>query len=80
VKIVQEELDTETELVVYHTMNGTSSRFLSGDTLRFVKEITSDEPSIDLLLKKMDWEIFADFRKTLDLQGIADSLRAVFAP
>ena len=75
---MQEELDTETELVVYHTMNGNSPKFLSGDTLRFMKEITFDEPGIDILLRKMDWEIFADFRKTLDLQGIADSLPAVF--
>ena len=41
---------------------------VSGDTVQFMKKVIHDKPNVDILLKKMDQEIFADFRENLDLK------------
>ena len=74
------EPDTDTELVVCHTMADADFReTLFKDAIQFIKGISRDKPDIDLLLKKMDEEILADFRKTLDSQVITDPLAIIFS-
>ncbi|KYK38315.1 MAG: hypothetical protein HXS46_03360 [Theionarchaea archaeon] len=67
-----EEPDTDTEQVVYCMVKG-FHKTLFEDTLRFVREIIPNQHNVDLLLNKMDREIFADFRKSLDSSLMKDS-------
>lgn len=72
-KIVLEEPDTNTAQVVCHDVVDANFRDpLFGDTAQFMKEITHEKPDIDLLLKSMDHEIFADFKKNLDSGPMED--------
>jgi hypothetical protein len=45
---------------------------VSSDTVQFMKKVIHDKPNVDILLKKMDQEIFADFRENLDLKFTTD--------
>jgi len=70
---VLEEPDTNTAQVVCHaTVDKDFREPLFGDTVQFMKEITREKPDIDLLLKSMDHEIFADFKKNLDSGPLED--------
>lgn len=72
-----EEPDTDTEHVVCQAMpDGDFHDTLFGDCVRFTEGISRDEPDVDLLLRKMDREIFADFRKNFD-SGLPKDLLAV---
>ena len=47
---------------------------VSGDTVQFMKKVIHDKPNVDILLKKMDQEIFAYFKENLDTDLLSDPL------
>ena len=47
---------------------------VSGDTVQFMKKVIRDKPNVDILLKKMDQEIFAYFKENLDTDLLSDPL------
>ena len=74
-----EEPDTDTEHVVCQAMpDGDLHDTLFGDSVKFIEGISRDEPDVDLLLKKMDREIFADFKKNCDSGLLKDLLVVTF--
>jgi hypothetical protein len=79
VKIVLENPDTDTEVLTYHIiLDADSRKILLGDTIRFLKEVDLDELDIDLLLKRMDREIFEDFRRNFDFSLMNDPSAIIF--
>ncbi|MBU7017079.1 MAG: hypothetical protein HXS44_06185 [Theionarchaea archaeon] len=75
-----EDPDTETEVVTYHViLDADSRKILLGDTIRFLKEVSLDELDIDLLLKRMDREIFEDFRRSFDFSLVNDPSAIIFS-
>lgn len=75
-----ENPDTDTEVLTYHIIkDADSQKILLGDTIRFLKEVTLDEFGIDLLLKRMDREIFEDFRRNFDFSVVNDPSAIVFS-
>ena len=75
-----ENPDTDTEVVTYHIIKDADSRkILLGDTIRFLKEVNLDELDIDLLLERMDREIFDDFRRNFDFSLVNDPSTIIFS-
>ena len=75
-----EDPDTDTEVVAYHVIVDADSRkILLGDTIRFLKEVNLDELDIDLLSKRMDQEIFEDFRRNFDTSLVNDPSAIIFS-
>lgn len=67
-----EEPDTDTEQAVRTMADADFKETLFGDTIRFMKEVALEKPDTDALLKKMDRDIFADFRKNFDSPSFED--------
>jgi len=60
------EEQTDTEQAICHTTgDGNLHEILFGSTMKFINGINHDRPDVDLLLKRMDHEIFEDFRENL---------------
>ena len=72
------EEQTDTEQVICHaTGDGNLHEILFGSSMKFINRINHDRPDVDLLLKRMDHEIFEDFRENLGSNLMEDLSIAV---
>lgn len=73
------EPESKTELVACYVMVDTDfQEILSGDTIRFLRMVSLDRPDIKLLLKRMNREIFSDFREYFDFNVVEDPSTIIF--
>jgi hypothetical protein len=78
VKIVLERMEPVEWVLCRSFVERDYQRSMFGDGMGCRKENGPNSAAVDLLLESMDWEIFADFRKTLDSSFTDTTLSNLF--